>query len=281
LLLDQVHDWGHVLLFFILHLINLFTLGRIFRRSEGVKHSAVIIIFASTILFGLGGAIEIIQPFLGREASWGDMGRNGLGIMIANGIVMARLAKIHGAFLRAVGVATSTAALAISMAPTLPWAYAALERHRAFPVLIDFDHAYINKYLVAAFDAKITIISAPTDWKNNVSAVAQVESPPHPFYPGMQLRNTEVMWQDYSTLRFDVYSPNAVDEILAVNIYSAESERRPLQHTQVVIQPGARTYQVALPARDILSAHHITDIIWHRLNPENTITLYFDNISLE
>lgn len=53
----------------------LWSLGVLFRRLPRT--------FAAVLALALGGAVELIQGTVGRDASWGDLAADGLGILLA------------------------------------------------------------------------------------------------------------------------------------------------------------------------------------------------------
>lgn len=281
ILLHHLHNWGHSFLFFGFHLLNLFVVRNLCIRYLQQPHILLTMATASLISFGLGIAIEFVQPFVGRDFSWLDAGRNGLGIIAANGAALALLPETQQRRVKAVGTLVAISALILSLLPAAPWAYAYLLQAQAFPVLNDFENPYINKHVVAASGAEIDIINAPEQWLGNQGKVARIAMPQEKRFPGMQLRNPKLSWLGYSTLTFDAFSPDKMNHLMAVNVYSAEKQRRPLLHHKITLQPGLHTYRVPLPAQDVLQEHHVTDALWHALRSEHTIIVYVDNIRLE
>lgn len=280
MLLQHLHNCGHSLLFFVLHLLSFYLVRHALRRYSQGPHLLLAMIATSIASFMIGLAIEGLQPLVGRNASWGDVGRNSLGIIAANGAILTIFPEVRRHSVKIIGAFIAVTALLLSLMPALPWAYAQLLQAQAFPLLADFQNRYINKYIFS-FGARISIIQAPAEWQNNHSLVARIVMPQGVKYPGMQLRNPTLSWQHYSTLVFEVYSPSAVTETVAINLYSTEKGRRPLLHRKFAIKPGVHTYRMKLPDQTLLKTHHITDAIWHTLHPDRTVVLYLDNVRLE
>lgn len=281
ILLDQLHNCGHSLLFFAFHLLSLLIARQVLVHRYALTSLPLTIAMTSGFSFVAGAAIELIQPYVGREASWGDIGRNCLGIIAANGAFLTIAPDVRSILAKAAGAFIAIAALVLSLLPAVPWAYAQLLREQAFPVLADYENAYLNRYIFAASGGEVGIIEAPPQWSTNSGHVARVVFPQGKTHPGMLLRNPSMNWQGYSALVFDVYSPSPLTEVMAVNIYSAEKSRRPLIHRSFAIDPGLHSYRIHLPGQAILKQHHITDVIWHALNADHTTVIYLDNIRLE
>lgn len=68
------HVWDKAMHFVAFGLI-LWSIGVLFRRLPRT--------LAALAALGLGGVIEIVQGAVGRDASWGDLLADGLGIMLA------------------------------------------------------------------------------------------------------------------------------------------------------------------------------------------------------
>lgn len=281
ILLTQLHNCAHSLLFFAFHLLSLFVGRHLIARGFLTFGVALNITLASGLSFSVGLAIELIQPYVGRSASWGDVGRNSLGILAANGAFLAIIPEIRVLLIKITGALLVIGALTFSLVPAVPWAYAELLRGQAFPLLNNYDSPHLNRYVFAAAGAKVDILKAPALWEGNHSQVAKVVFTQGKTYPGMMLRNPVNDWSDYSMLVFDAYSPNPTAEVIAINIYSSEKGRRPYLHHKFVIEPGLGTYQLKLPERLSLQQHHITYAIWHALHPQRTTIMYFDEIRLE
>lgn len=280
LLLNELHDCGHSFLFFLFHLLLLFLVRHLairFTRSEPI---ALILLGTSAISFAVGGLIELIQPFVHRDSSWGDVGRNTLGIIAANGAFIAALPGIHSFWQKLAGAFVATGTLLLSLTPAAPWAYAQILRDQSFPLLMDYETPTLRKYLNAAAGARVHVVPAPAAWHENQSWVAQVTLPQGARYPGMQIRNPTPNWQHFHTLSFDAYSPNRRTEIIAVNIYSVEKRRIPFVHHKFAIEPGSHHYNLTLPEPDVLENNHISDVLWHAMTTEHSATLYLDNIVL-
>lgn len=282
ILLTHLHNCSHSFLSFAFHLLSLLVARQLAIRYAPTPPSITLcIVVVSGFSFLVGLAIEVIQPYVGRIASWGDVGRNSLGIVAANGAFLSVAPDIRSRAIRVAAAVIAITTLIYSLLPAAPWAYAQFLRDRAFPVLADYENPYLNKYTFAAAGAKVSMVRAPAEWPGNEGHVAKVEFPQGLRYPGMILRNPSLDWRNYSTLVFEAYLSGVTPAVIGVNIYSSEKGRRPFIHHQFVIEPGLGTYQLKLPTGSSLAQHNITGAIWHALRSDHSATVYFDNIRLK
>lgn len=279
ILLAQLHESAHTLLFFIVHLLILFTVGKLLRQRR--RSVAAVLMTVGALSFVLGFLIEVIQANIGRDSSWGDIYRNCLGIIAASGTALTVVPEIKSLAVRLLGAFVAVGALLTAAAPVASWGYAQLLRDQAFPSLMDFEVPHTNRYASAVAGADLAIVPAPEQWQHNTGRVALITMPKQLRFPGMLLRNPQADWQSYSILSFEVYSPNAQPILMAVNIHSAEHGRRPLLHRPFTVLPGLHHYQLELGPSETMAGQHITDLLLHSLQPDRNKAIYLDNLQLQ
>jgi hypothetical protein len=104
----------------------------------------------------LGALIELLQLVTGRDASFDDLLRDGLGALAATGFLAVADPEVHALpscrSIRRSGLLVGIASTVIVMAPVALSGIAYLQRHRNFPVLADFGSP-VSTYFFGVYSA--------------------------------------------------------------------------------------------------------------------------------
>ena len=124
----ELHSFGHVGFFALL--------GALVTRHPEIRSRPLALapLPALVLALGLGGAIEFLQPFTGRSASWGDLFENAVGGLLGAAWVLRGATAARRALL-ACSLAVAAGLLALPALDLIDRALA----HGAFPVLGDFE----------------------------------------------------------------------------------------------------------------------------------------------
>jgi hypothetical protein len=127
----ELHAFVHVGFF---ALLGALVTGRLANRTPASTAWPMVLLPALSLALGLGGAIELVQPLVGRSASWGDLFDDGAGALL--GAAWALRSDLPGRrMLLALATTAVGAALALPTASLVDRALAL----RTFPVLGDFE----------------------------------------------------------------------------------------------------------------------------------------------
>lgn len=273
-LLNEVHELSHTALFFLVELLLLFALHY---RWQMQPIKALLIASCATLSAGLG--IELIQPFLDRTSSWLDMQRNLLGVIAANCAWLAMQSYLDNARRSALlGVAIAT--LLISGAGVYPWLIAQYKRDQTFPVLMDFEDKSLYRYADGAARGNLQIRPLPDSHAGDGPG-ARLFMPGDAQWPGMRVNNPYPDWSDYRKLKFDVYHSGRSDAVLGLNIYSAQSKRKPWGYKAFEILEGHNHLEFDLPTATAAGDEKITGFLIYSKSKGIDLSVYIDNIRLE
>jgi hypothetical protein len=202
---------------------------------------------AVAIAIALGVATELLQLRMGRDASWGDLGRDTLGALAAGGFLAAaehgELQPSWRTFARrsniAVGVVCS---VAILMVPAIT-GIAYVNRYLAFPTLVDFRSplsSYFLGYWGHVTVARERLPHALTGRPDGDTALhARLR---HARHWTVALWEPRPDWRGYESLNLDIVNPTNVPLLLTVWIRDLDQR---LSHqagyrTTIRVPPRAR-----------------------------------------
>jgi hypothetical protein len=195
-----IENFGHVPMFAVLTGV-LFALGRAIRPLTPRRNY----IYAGAAALFLGAATEVAQLYVGRDASWGDLSSDVLGIGIALAICalvdgrMRFLAVMRfGLLVVAVGM-TSYAAL-----PVIEMLRAYAHRNAQFPVLAQFEDER-ELFWTRSVGSRRTI--------KNGSMHVELRGEP---YPGVSWFEPVPDWRGYRWLVLEISNPN--DSALEITV---------------------------------------------------------------
>jgi hypothetical protein len=176
----------------------------------------------------LGGATELLQAAFQRDASWLDVGRDGIGAIAA--------LSLHACLRRRGPMYTLLATLALSaVAAPLVWCSAAYaNRALQFPVIAQF-RSPLDRYFLAANTAPLTQLRSD----HQLLITPDVDS------SGLVLDEPAPDWSRFSLLAVDVTNPNDVTLQLVLRIHD-------LRHTWEHTDRYNGRFELPAHARQIL-----------------------------
>lgn len=289
-ILFELHDSSHTVLFFIVNFAAMlcfryclkhlpYSSHRLIVTIQGLPHSihTLIIIFTGSLFSLLAGiGIEFIQSFMGRNATWSDVGRNSLGIASAACIYIVIFTRANIAIkVLSVGLAIFLFASAFTRA--FPWIEAEKLRNDAFPLLMDFDTPKTRRYIGPKRGAQMSVMPAPEQWSSNNTLVGNILLPKHNNTANILLKSPYPDWSKYQWLNFDIFSPHPHSIKIALAYHTPQDHRSPVFHEELKIKPGLNSIRLQLRG----DMEEITKLYWHSHSRKEDIRLYLDNIRLE
>ncbi|MBN1417937.1 MAG: hypothetical protein JXP34_04130 [Planctomycetes bacterium] len=236
-------DLGHVPAFGLVALAALVASRRWIPAARRRPAAAALIAFASAGL--LGGAIEIVQGFVGRDAELGDL----LLDLAGAGICVCLFGLLEAARIRT-RIALGSLALAIAVAALAPLAAClAGEAHaRAmFPVLSSFESAW-DLRAWAGLASRMEIVR-----RGASGAALRVTFLPAP-YPSISLRFFPRDWRGYRALAFtiEIDRPPPAPIWIRINDIAHDESYDDRFNRRLRLQPGRN--DIEIPLAEIESA---------------------------
>lgn len=275
--IKEVHETSHTVLFFFAQLALMVIVKK--RRPEW--RLASIMLGTALLTACLGGAIELVQPFVNRSRSWNDFGRDLWGIIAASGLYYGWRLRRRAALIKGAAITVSLLALVLAFTPLLSEMRKQWLRDRAFPMLMDFETPALRQKIGRTEYGRIKFGPAPEGWTGNRSQVVEVTMPKATRWSGFTHYHPVPNWKGFRQLTFEVFSPDEKPTRIALNIYSPESGDKVLRYHAFDIHQGENQLTVDLTTAPLLEGHHINRLLWYSISPERDVTLYFDNIRLQ
>jgi VanZ family protein len=186
---------GHPLFFFMAVALAIDVISARGKRSWA---HVMILALGATVL--VGGAIEWLQHFVGRQSSWNDVRLDVLGAAFAVGWWGLRQPHVPNRIPR---VVLATVGLVILVADLRPLGMALLDEHRmrrAFPVLAAFDSdAEVGRWKSSS---PLSLVTAPGAGEARAMRVTLQPAP----YSGVNLRYFEGDWRGFSALWIRIFN---------------------------------------------------------------------------
>jgi len=229
----------------------------------------------------IGGAIELIQPFFGRSASWIDMGFNLFGGFI--GLVFfapARLEMSRKILLSFQIGAVVLASLIFHGPMTTLW-----DMHvaaRQFPVLSDFETRFEAKRWTAG------VIDTSLARTGNASLRVELGTDR---YSGTTLWRSFGNWQGYTTLVISIYNPEPKPIAMTITIRDEEHSRRGGEYhdrfnREFMLRQGWNDIRIPTadiknaPAQRTMDLSMLTYLVVFAMNLSEVRTIYLDYVHL-
>jgi len=197
--LSQLNNPVHIVFFALLALALTNILK--FRRLQFARQSLLIIIIAG----GLGGMIELLQPFFARTASWRDMGINMLGAL-AGLYLLAERPKIQKIYLlKGVQIFVIAGLSYFLLLEPVATIWDMNSAKRQFPILGDFESQFESwRWTNGKRDRSLAR-------HGKASLRVQLGSE---LYPGTTLLRSFGNWESHNSFGISIYNP----EIHSINI---------------------------------------------------------------
>jgi VanZ family protein len=285
----ELFNAGHAPLFgvvavTILRVVSLFTDS----SSAAFRRRYAFAAFASILL---GGATELIQYFIGRDAELGDLIRDAVGTIsfLAIAASMDRSARIgtagvaaRWAFRCCAGVLFLTAYISAAS-----WSLAYLHRNSAFPTLASFETAAGSRF-ISVEDATFERTPPPEAWRRTADKMVGHVTFHPATYSTLTLDEPYPDWKGYSTLVVSLFSPGVDTISLVVRIEDRHhnGDFADRFNAAYKIGPGPNRIQIPLdrisvaPVARPMDMTAIAGLALFAANPGDTMSLYLDSMYL-
>lgn len=188
--LSQLNNPAHIAFFAIL--AGALTKLPKLVRLKFARQSLVIIIVA----IGIGGMIELVQPFFARTASWQDMGINMLGAVAGLYLLPSRRNKSHIFYGIQICIIASLSYFLLFKPIATIWDMNSAKRQ--FPVLGDFESHFESwRWTNGNIDRSLTR-------HGKASLRVQIGNE---FYPGTTLLRSFGNWENFNSFAISIYNP--------------------------------------------------------------------------
>ncbi len=207
---------------------------------------------------GVGASIEIVQSFIDRDASLGDLETDALGAACVLGIAAAFDRKLWLAHPQSTGrIATAVLGVICGLWALLPLGQAAVayfDRASAFPIMARFS-APRDLYFISSPTATLSLQPLPTQWARLDDALSlRVAYLAATVWPGASLDEPEPDWRGFSALLLDVTNPAVTSLRLMVRVHDAAHDQRHEDrfNRDFEVMPLSRAV-LRIPIQDILT----------------------------
>ena len=285
---SAVQNSGHSLVFALLTFTCLLLLVRFDPRPTS-RHFTVLV--AAVAVFGC--SVEVLQGFIGREASLYDILLNLVGIAV--GVMLFIAFTAHGIALYKRAALFAIAASILLACFTNPIRYAiSAALQPDLPVLADFEYFSASNKVSALRAATTKLVKQPEDWPANQSRVLRVRFGPGK-WPGVSFLQPHRDWSGYETFSFQVFNPTdqAIEVVLRVHDYFHNNTRSDRFRRRLTIPPGQSDIVIPIdhirrldrdnqsPRRVAMDMTKIKGIIIFASSGSQDAVLYFDNLLLQ
>jgi len=204
-----IENAGHMPLFL---LGTLFVIGIL--RHDFKLEGARLYAYAGLIGAGAGLLSEVIQRPLRRDASWGDVFEDVVGVVCALAIHAAidRRNRLQGVA-RGLAVAVALLCLALYVTPMVNMTRAYMHRSKHFPVIASFDSS-AQQFWIVGYGVRRQIHEGALD--------VEFESQK---FPGFSFFEPVPDWSRFKTLVVDVENPDCEVLHLGVRVHDAGRHR--------------------------------------------------------
>lgn len=290
---EAVHSAGHFGMFGAMALLLCLLVPLFIKswREERWRAMAA----AATLAMGLGLFVEIAQQFIpGRSPSWNDLLQDGLGVvagllllLVVDPIRSSRPAlKLLGRFAFPVFLALLT----VGIWPFASCTWDFFWRNRSFPILIDFQANWSNRFLWRDDSVQVSQRPVPSDWpaaagQNVIFAKIANEDQ----FPGLGVREPYPDWHQYETLAFDIYSLQNETIEMAVRVHDFEHDDSYQDRfgRLVNVAPGYQTFRIRMseiqfaPRNRRMNLTSIDGVKVFAVRPTSPLSIWLGNIRLE
>ena len=273
-----LHDSAHAFAAFLLTSLTI-SLLKPELQATGLKLAQI-----GGAFFAAGIALELIQPAFGRSASFTDIYYNFVGIVCALAMAGSRhLNTIPKLSIRLVSLAILLSSLTVPVfgAATLS------KRNQAIPSLLNFEDSWQRRLYRAGGRANLSLISNPTGWKNGSTAL-KVDFPTTK-YPGFSVPHIFPDWRAFHSLKLSVFSKNEEIIYITLRIHDKQHDHdyTDRYNQRLEIKPGINQIEINLeevqnkPEGRQMEMEKIAGLAIFAVSPEETFSLYFDDLRLE
>lgn len=173
-------------------------------------------IFIAAVIIGVGGAIELIQPYFGRSASWRDLGIDILGGGLGIAYLATPYRKSHHPFWMGTRIIIIAVGVVVFYGPIQRLWDMGAASHR-FPVLSDFETPLeAKRWTNGTIDEHFAIHG-----KCSLKVLLETKK-----YAGTTLRRSIGDWSGYTAFAFSLYNPDDQELPISVSIRDREHFKR-------------------------------------------------------
>jgi hypothetical protein len=280
---------GHAPLFGVVAVTILRALSLSTASSSTIFRQRYILSGITSVL--LGGATELIQGFIGRDAELGDLIRDAVGtvsfLIIAASLDRSTRIRTAGTTVKLAVRGGAVLLFLTAYISLASWGLAYFHRTNAFPTLASFETATGGRF-ISVEHATFERTQPPEAWRRQPNKmVGHVTFHPAE-YSTMTLDEPYSDWKGYSTLVLSLFSPR-------VDIFNSTVRVEDQQHNgdysdrfnaTYEIRPGPNRIQIPLdriasaPATRRMDMSAIASLALFVANLKDTLSLYVDSISL-
>ncbi len=281
----EVQNSGHSVAFALVAWLVL-SYRRLSRRPVSKVISQYLFAFWFSLAAGL--AVEVVQLFLHRDASWADFARDAGGIVAMLALSARRDPRLTITMPRRhVFSVSAVAAIVLCLLPLAITLIDYRQRDSAFPLLVDFQARWPIRFL-SVNDANLASAHAPAQWPGDGNEVVGYLSLQPARYPGLSVHEPVADWRAYSSVKFALYSEHVVPFKLIVRIHDRRHNNKfkdRFNHS-LLVQPGFNFYRIPLdevrkaPEGRQMDMAHIAGLSLFADHNKHPIAFYLSSIYL-
>jgi hypothetical protein len=221
--LAHIHDLAHAPIFGFVAVLMLRALPGIALTSKwsvAAQYAVAIAVSA-----GLGLATEIVQAFVGRDASWGDLQRDVLGSVAFAALFTAVDPRVDRAAIRRAGCIVGIALMLFHLFPFAKTTVAYKRRNESFPVLFEARDPTPDHF-AGAMRSLIAYEPLPTafaSYPNEQALHVRFKSGP---WLGMYVKEPYPDWRGYRALALDLTNASSQPLWMALHIQDRAHDQR-------------------------------------------------------
>ena len=221
------------------------------RRHSSLPASAACLV-AFLIALAAGGAIELIQPQLGRAAEWRDLRSDALGALA--GLAIYAAFSVSAAWRRWLAIAVAIAAAVPIVWPVAQASQAYLVRLRKFPVIVQ-DLEPADRYFIHLRSADAVAEALPVAWARDGDPPSLRVRIAGGSWPGIDHVEPQPDWSGYSLLKLDLTNPDDLPLALTLRVHDGLHDNRAADrfNRSFELAPHSRAV-LAVPLREIAEA---------------------------
>ena len=242
------------------------------------------------LAFFAAAAVEIIQPFVGRQESFDDLRDGVFGIALAGSALWKPFARRSRSFILA-WCGSALLLVAVGLHPAWEEARGIIWRARHFPLLADFEDADEMRLWDSAGlngSALMDTVITPRPLHAAQGGHSLIVQTGPGAWPGARLLCGDQDWRGYDALAFDIFNTEAAfDLALRIDDDTAQGGHDTRFNRALTVQPGWNHFRIPLaeiehgPRARALRLSAIRRVVFFRDHPHDWRTIYLDHLRLE
>lgn len=209
---------------------------------------------AFAMALAAGGAVELVQPALGRAAEWRDLHADALGAFAGVGLLRFLASPGSAQAARRAWLAGAVVAVTAVLWPVADLAWAYTQRAWRFPVLYSpsdgMDHRFLHvrgaEYALAPLPARFAPAGDTMALELRITGGN---------WPGITFAAPEPDWSEHERLVLELVNPEPQPLALTLRVHDRDHDNRPADrfNRRLVLAPEAQS-RFAIALEDIASA---------------------------